>query len=71
MTDEIVCSARLNLQEPRIKSLGRKHLSKNNALLMKLSQRGRSRPFSGGRLIYEELSFAENANAGYYSGLTA
>lgn len=35
---------------------------------MKLSQRGRSRPFSGGRLIYEELSFAENANAGYYSG---
>lgn len=47
------------------------NVTKNNALLMKLSQRGRSRPFSGGRLIYEELSFAENANAGYYSGLTA
>jgi hypothetical protein len=44
------------------------NVTKNNALLMKLSQRGRSRPFSGGRLIYEELSFAENANAGYYSG---
>ena len=44
------------------------NVTKNNALLMKLSQKGRSRPFSGGRLIYEELSFAENANAGYYSG---
>jgi hypothetical protein len=44
------------------------NVTKNNALLMKLSQRGRSRSFSGGRLIYEELSFAENANAGYYSG---
>lgn len=44
------------------------NVSKNNALLMKLEQRGRSRPFSGGRLIYEELSFAENGNAGFYSG---
>lgn len=40
----------------------------NNALLMRLKQRGKARPFSGGRLIYEELSFAENGNAGYYSG---
>jgi len=44
------------------------NVTKNNALLMKLSQKGRSRSFSGGRLIYEELSFSENANAGYYSG---
>jgi len=44
------------------------NVTKNNALLAKLQQRGRSRPFSGGRLIYEELSFAENSNAGYYSG---
>lgn len=44
------------------------NVTKNNALLMRMQQRGRSRPFSGGRLIYEELSFAENGNAGFYSG---
>ncbi len=44
------------------------NVTKNNAILMRLSQKGRARPFSGGRLIYEELSFAENANAGFYSG---
>lgn len=44
------------------------NVTKNNALLAKLEQRGKARPFSGGRLIYEELSFAENGNAGYYSG---
>jgi len=44
------------------------NVTKNNALLTRLSQKGKSRPFSGGRLIYEELSFAENGNAGYYSG---
>lgn len=44
------------------------NVTKNNALLMRLQSRGRSRPFSGGRLIYEELSFAENGNAGFYSG---
>lgn len=46
------------------------NVSKNNALLMKLKQRGgrANRPFSGGRIIFEELSFAENGNAGYYSG---
>lgn len=44
------------------------NVSKNNALLARLKQRGKSRPFSGGRLIYEELSFAQNGNAGFYSG---
>jgi hypothetical protein len=44
------------------------NVTKNNALLSRLESRGKSRPFSGGRLIYEELSFAENANAGFYSG---
>lgn len=43
------------------------NVTKNNAVLMKLSQKA-NRPFSGGRLIYEEISFAENGNAGYYSG---
>jgi hypothetical protein len=44
------------------------NVSKNNALLARLKQRGRTRTFSGGRLIYEELSFAQNGNAGFYSG---
>lgn len=44
------------------------NVTKNNALLMRLKAKGRQRPFSGGRIIYEELSFAENANAGFYSG---
>ena len=44
------------------------NVTKNNAILRRLEQKGRARPFSGGRLIYEELSFAENGNAGYYSG---
>ena len=44
------------------------NVTKNNALLMRLSQKGKMRTFSGGRLIYEELSFAENGNAGWYSG---
>lgn len=44
------------------------NVTKNNAILTKLSQRGNIRTVSGGRLIYEELSFAENGNAGWYSG---
>lgn len=44
------------------------NVSKNNALLARMKQRGRVRTFSGGRLIYEELSFAQNGNAGFYSG---
>lgn len=44
------------------------NVTKNNALLAKLGQRGNIKPFSGGSVIFEELSFAENGNAGYYSG---
>lgn len=44
------------------------NVTKNNALLARLKQRNRIQTFSGGRLIYEEMSFAENGNAGYYSG---
>ena len=44
------------------------NVTKNNALLSKLKQRGNIRTFAGGTKIYEELSFAENGNAGYYSG---
>lgn len=44
------------------------NVTKNNALLARLQQRGRSKPFSGGYIITETLSFAENGNAGFYSG---
>jgi len=44
------------------------NVTKNNALLSKLKMGGRIRTISGGRKIYEELSFQENANVGWYSG---
>jgi hypothetical protein len=44
------------------------NVTKNNALLRRLEKRGNTRTFSGGTVIFEELSFAENGNAGYYSG---
>ena len=44
------------------------NVTKNNALLAKLQQRGNIKTFSGGSVIFEELSYAENGNAGYYSG---
>lgn len=44
------------------------NVTENNALLARLKQRGRAKPFSGGQYIMQELAFAENANAMYYSG---
>jgi hypothetical protein len=43
-------------------------VTKNNALLSRLEQRGNVKTVSGGSKIFQELSFAENANAGWYSG---
>jgi hypothetical protein len=40
----------------------------NNALLMKIKQRGNVKTFAGGNTIMQELSFAANGNAGWYSG---
>lgn len=40
----------------------------NNAGLAYIKSKGNVKTVSGGRIIYEELSFAENANAGWYSG---
>jgi hypothetical protein len=37
-------------------------------VLARLNQRGNVKPFSGGNVILQELSFAENGNAGFYSG---
>lgn len=44
------------------------NVTKNNALLSRLNTRGNIRTVSGGSLIFEELSFAENGNVGWYSG---
>jgi len=44
------------------------NVTKNNALLTRVQQRGNLRPFSGGNVIMQELSFQENANASWYSG---
>ena len=44
------------------------NVTKNNALLSRLNQRGNVKTISGGNVILEELSFAENGNAGFYSG---
>lgn len=44
------------------------NVTKNNAILMKLSQKGKIKTFSGGSKIMQELSFAENTNGGWYSG---
>ena len=44
------------------------NVTDNNAILKKLSLKGKIKPFSGGHKIYQELSFAENSNSGWYSG---
>jgi hypothetical protein len=44
------------------------NVTKNNAILMKLSAKGNIKTFSGGSKILQELSFAENTNGGWYSG---
>jgi len=44
------------------------NVTKNNAILSRLNQRGNVKTISGGNVIFEELSFAENANGGFYSG---
>lgn len=44
------------------------NVSKNNALLLKLKEGDRVKPFSGGRVITEELFYAENSTYKRYSG---
>lgn len=40
----------------------------NNAALAKMNQGGNVKSFGGGSSILEEISFAQNGNAGWYSG---
>jgi hypothetical protein len=44
------------------------NVTKNNALLMRLKEKGNIKPFGGGNVILEELSFQANGNAGWYAG---
>ena len=44
------------------------NVTDNNALLKQLSMNGNIKTFSGGYQILQELSYAENANTGWYSG---
>lgn len=44
------------------------NVTRNNALLMRLEQRGNAKPFSGGRSIWQELEYAQNQTAMWYSG---
>src|SRR5512139_1396127 len=53
--------------ESRTKSIA-DNVTKNNAVLAQLSRKGRIKTVSGGSKIFQELSFAENGNAGWYSG---
>lgn len=44
------------------------NVTDNNAVLKTLSMKGNMKTFSGGNVILQEISFRDNANAGYYSG---
>lgn len=44
------------------------NITNNNALLMMLKDRGRAKPFAGGREIYQELRYAQNQTFMFYSG---
>ncbi len=44
------------------------NVTKNNAVLMRLREKGNVKPVSGGRTIVQELEYAENSTFLYYSG---
>ena len=44
------------------------NVTNNNAILRRMKKKGKVKPFSGGTKILQELSYAENSNAGWYSG---
>ena len=44
------------------------NVTQNNALLSRLNTKGNRKPVSGGNVILQELAFAENGNAMWYSG---
>jgi hypothetical protein len=44
------------------------NVTRNNALLGRLKERGKAKPFSGGRTIVQEISYAQNGTYKRYSG---
>lgn len=44
------------------------NVTKNNAILYRLKQRGRAKPASGGRTLVQELAYQENSTFMWYSG---
>jgi len=44
------------------------NVTKNNALLRRLSQRGKIKPFDGGQAIVQEIEYSENGTYKRYSG---
>jgi hypothetical protein len=44
------------------------NVTQNNALLKYIDMKGNTKTISGGRSIYQTMSYAENTNAGFYSG---
>lgn len=44
------------------------NVTKNNAVFARLKQKGKVKKITGGSIIYQELSYAENGNFGWYSG---
>ncbi|MCA1400055.1 phage major capsid protein [Bradyrhizobium sp. BRP56] len=44
------------------------NISNNNALLSVLKQKGKQKPFTGGREIFQELRYAQNQTFMWYSG---
>lgn len=45
------------------------NVTKNNALLRRLSQKGKIKPFDGGQAIVQELEYSENGTYKRYTGL--
>lgn len=44
------------------------NITNNNSLLARVKEKGKARPFSGGREIYQELRYAQNQSFMWYSG---
>jgi len=44
------------------------NITRNLALLSRMNKRGNSKPFSGGTNIWQELEYAQNSTAAFYSG---
>jgi hypothetical protein len=45
------------------------NVTKNNALLRRLSQKGKIKPFDGGQAIVQEIEYSENGTYMRYAGL--